>query len=44
RALTGGGGINLFGKAIHDPLHTVTHAFWARPLAPLMLKPGSSFS
>ncbi|RMR37883.1 hypothetical protein ALP36_200045 [Pseudomonas syringae pv. coriandricola] len=31
RALTGGGWINLFGKAIHDPLHTFTHAFraWA---------------
>ncbi|RMU56167.1 hypothetical protein ALP29_201269 [Pseudomonas syringae pv. avii] len=29
--LTGGGGINLFGKAIHDPLHPVTHAFRARP-------------
>ncbi|RMV44554.1 hypothetical protein ALP11_200033 [Pseudomonas syringae pv. papulans] len=31
RALTGGGGVNLTGKAIHDPLHTVTHAFraWA---------------
>ncbi|RMO91988.1 hypothetical protein ALQ34_200048 [Pseudomonas syringae pv. maculicola] len=29
--LTGGGGINLFGKAIHDTLHTDTHAFRARP-------------
>ncbi|RMN51362.1 hypothetical protein ALQ58_200375 [Pseudomonas syringae pv. apii] len=29
--LTGGGWINLFGEAIHDPLHLVTHAFsaWA---------------
>ncbi|RMQ05301.1 hypothetical protein ALQ12_200115 [Pseudomonas savastanoi pv. glycinea] len=31
RALTGGGGINLFGEAIHDPLHPLTHAFRARP-------------
>ncbi|RMR01219.1 hypothetical protein ALP93_200374 [Pseudomonas syringae pv. helianthi] len=30
-ALTGCGGINLSGKAIHGPLHPVTHAFraWA---------------
>ncbi|SOQ16078.1 hypothetical protein CFBP1573P_05881 [Pseudomonas syringae pv. persicae] len=29
--LTGGDWINLFGEAIHDPLHPLTHAFRARP-------------